>query len=195
MVGAWEMSNAERDRRCTVTFSQNPAPGGLELDLDAACATVFPTLKDVTAWSMLANGPLRLLDAGGNAVLELTEVESGIYEGERPGEGLYFMQPQAAVTVPVRTAEQMFGDWYFLREADTPLCNLTFSNTPDGGGYKLVVKPGCDAAIASFGLSSWQLQGDQLVLGGSDGSWRFVESDTNIWERIPPTTDPLLLTK
>ena len=34
---------------------------------------------------------------------------------------------------------------------------------------------------------------DVIVLTGRGGSWRFVESDTNIWERIPPSTDPLLM--
>ena len=62
--------------------------------------------------------------------MQKSEVESGICEGERHGEGLYFMQPQAAVTIPMRTAEQMFGDWHFLRETDKPLCALTLSRCP-----------------------------------------------------------------
>jgi hypothetical protein len=33
------------------------------------------------------------------------------------------------------------------------------------------------------------------VFTGRGGSWRFVESDTNIWERIPPSTNPLLMLK
>jgi hypothetical protein len=196
MVGTWEISNADRDRRCTVTFSTDAVPGGLKLALDPGCATVFPTLKDVVVWNVAPSGPLRLLDAKGSAALELTEVESGIFEGERRGEGLYFLQPQAAITIPTRTPEQMVGDWSFLREIDKPLCILTLSNaaTPDGG-FKLTVKQGCDAAIAAFGLSGWRLEGDQLVFMGRGGAWRFVESDTNIWERVPPSTNPLLMIK
>jgi hypothetical protein len=196
MVGTWEMSNADRDRRCTMTFSTDAAPGGLKLALDQGCAAVFPMLKDVTVWNIAPSGPLRLLDPKGNAALELTEVESGIYEGERRGEGLYFLQPQAALTIPARTPDQMAGDWTFLREIDKPLCILTLANaaTP-GGGFRLTVKQGCDAAIAAFGLSTWQLEGDQLVFSGRGGSWRFVESDTNIWERVPPSTNPLLMIK
>jgi Protease inhibitor Inh len=196
MVGTWEISNADRDRRCTVTFSTDAAPGGLKLALDQGCATVFPMLKDVVVWNVVPNGPLRLLDPKGNAALELTEVESGIYEGERRGEGLYFLQPQAAITIPTRTPEQMAGDWSFLREIDKPLCVLTLSNAAiPNGGFRLTVKQGCDAAIAAFGLSTWQLEGDQLVFTGRGGSWRFVESDTNIWERVPPSTNPLLMIK
>jgi hypothetical protein len=196
MVGGWELSNADHDRRCTVTFSMDPAPGGFKLALDQGCATVFPMFKDVTIWSIVPNGPLRLLDPKGNTTLEMSEVESGIFEGERRGEGLYFMQPQGAATIPVRTPEQMFGDWNFLREIDKPLCALTLLRpTVAATDYKLTVKPGCDAAIVDFGLSTWRLEGDQLVFIGRGGSWRFVESDTNIWERIPPSTNPLLMLK
>jgi hypothetical protein len=28
LVGGWELSNADHDRRCTVTFSTDTAPGG-----------------------------------------------------------------------------------------------------------------------------------------------------------------------
>jgi hypothetical protein len=196
MVGGWELSNADHDRRCTVTFSTDAAPGGFKLALDQGCAAVFPMFKNIVTWNIVPNGPLRLLDGKGTATLELTEVESGIFEGERKGEGLYFMQPQAAVNIPVRTPEQMFGDWNFLREIDKPLCSFTLSGdagvAPD---YKLIVKPGCDAAITNFAPSTWRLEGDQLVLTGRGGAWRFVESDTNIWERIPPSTNPLLMLK
>ena len=118
MVGGWELSNAEHDRRCKVTFSTDAAPGGFKLALDQGCAAVFPMFKDLATWSIVRNGALRLSDGKGNAALEMSEVESGIFEGERRGEGLYFMQPQAAVTIPERTPEQMFGDWNFLREID-----------------------------------------------------------------------------
>jgi len=197
VVGAWEISNAERDRRCVITFSADAVPGGLKLALDPGCATVFPMLKDVVVWTIQATGSLRLIDGKGNALLEMSEVESGIFEGERKGEGLYFMQPQSAAAIPARTPDQMFGDWAFLREIDKTLCRLTLSNASTGedGNYKIAVKPGCDAAIAAFALSTWRLEADQLVLVGRAGSWRFVESDTNIWERIPPSTNPLLLTK
>src|SRR5438132_13983125 len=50
MVGAWELSNAERDKRCAVTFSVDPAPGGLKLELDPVCATAFPQFKVVAVW-------------------------------------------------------------------------------------------------------------------------------------------------
>ena len=55
MVGGWELSNAERDKRCPVTFSLDPAYGAFKLALDPTCARVFPQLKDVAAWGFGRN--------------------------------------------------------------------------------------------------------------------------------------------
>ena len=59
----------------------------------------------------------------------------------------------------------------------------------------MIVKPGCDKAIAAFNPSTWRLDGDQLVLTGRGGTWRFSESDATVWERVPLSVDPLLLVR
>ena len=193
VVGTWEISNADRDRKCVVTFKADPAPGGFKLEPDAACA--IGPIKDAAAWMLGQKDVLRLLDGKGVAVLELNEVESGMYEGERHGEGLYFMQSQATAAAATHTPEQLVGDWTFLREIDKPLCTLTLSNAKDGENYKLTVKPRCDAGIANFGLTNWRLEEGELVLRGRAGTWRFGESDATVWERIPLGADPLLLVR
>jgi hypothetical protein len=130
-------------------------------------------------------------------VFEFAEVESGILEAERKGEGLYFMQTQAAVKAEIRNPDQLFGEWQIVQELDKPLCRLTLSDAAAGAEntYKIVVKPGCAARIAGFGLTTWRLDREQLVLTGRSSSWRFAESDPTTWERTPLSTDPLLLMK
>jgi hypothetical protein len=194
MVGAWEISNAARDKTCPLTFSVEPGEGGFRLDLDPACRTVFPSLKDVGVWAMGPNDSVRLLDAKGAVVLDFAEVESHTYEAERKGEGLYFMRTQAAIRADTITPEQLFGDWTLLQEFEKPLCKLTLSNASAGGeSYKIVVKAGCQPAIAGFAPATWRLENNELLLAGRAGTWRFAESDDTTWERIPPSTDPLLL--
>ena len=41
MVGAWEISNAARDKTCPLTFKLDPGAGGFKLELDEACGTTF----------------------------------------------------------------------------------------------------------------------------------------------------------
>jgi hypothetical protein len=117
-----------------------------------------------------------------------------MYEAERKGEGLYFMRTQAAIKAATVSPEQVFGEWALLQEFEKPLCKLTLANAPAGGdNYKIIIKPACAAPIANFGLVTWRLEGGELVLTGRAGAWRFSESDATTWERIPPSTDPLVL--
>jgi Protease inhibitor Inh len=195
MVGAWEISNAARDKTCQVTFSLDAAGTGYKLELDPACGTVFPSLKDLAVWAIGSNDSVRLMDGKGTVVLEFSEVETRMYEAERKGEGLYFMRTVAAIRAATITPEQMFGEWTLLQEFEKPLCKLTLSNASAGAAnsYRIAVKPGCAAIITAFALSTWRLEDNELLLYGRSGSWRFSESDSTTWERIPPSADPLLL--
>ena len=194
MVGAWEISNAARDKTCPLNFQLDAVTGGFKLELDEACGTAFPSLKDVTVWGMGPNDAVRLFNSKGAIVLDFTEVESHMYEAERKGEGLFFMRTQAAIKAATVSPEQVFGEWTLLREFEKPLCKLTLSNASAGGdSYKITVKPGCDASVAGLALSTWRLDPDGLLLSGSGGTWRFSESDPATWERIPASTDPLVL--
>ena len=200
MVGGWELSNVDRDRRCALTFGVDPVPGGFKIEIDPGCQTAFPSLGNVVAWGFGPKDMLQLMDAKGGAVLAFTEVESGMFESERGTEGLLFLQTQAALKIETRTTEQIFGDWNLLRELEKPLCRLTLSNKPaDAAGgadsYQVIVRPGCDKAIAAFSPVTWRLDRDQLVLTGRNGTWRFSESDATIWERVPLSVDPLLLVR
>jgi hypothetical protein len=196
MVGGWEISNVDRDRRCPLIFSLELVRSGYKIEFDDGCATAFPSLSAVVAWTFGPKDVLRLINDKGGAVLEFTEVENGLFESERGADGLLFLQTQAALKVEQRTVEQIAGDWNLLREADKPLCRLTLSNTASGNEtYRVIVKPGCDPAIAAFNPITWRLDRDQIILTGSDGRWRFSESDPTVWERVPLSVDPLLLVR
>jgi len=194
MVGAWEISNAARDKTCPLAFKLDAGAGGYKLELDSGCGTAFPSLKDIQVWSMGPNDAVRLHDSKGAVILDFAEVESHVYEAERKGEGLYFMRTQEAIKAATVSPEQLFGEWVLLKEMEKPLCKLTLSNATAGGeSYKITVKPGCDASIAELGLATWRLSQAELVLSGRGGTWRFSESDATTWERIPPSADPVVL--
>lgn len=193
MIGTWEISNADRDKICMITFGSEPVPGGFKLEFDKACGDVFALTKDVTAWTIGMDG-LHLLDGKGRSVLDLDELETGIFEGVRPGEGRYFMQSLASVRV-VPTAEQVFGDWAVSRGSDTPICVVTLSREAVADGFALQMKPGCDASVTKFNPASWRMESGELVFSSSSGIWRFEEAGEVAWRRIPEGTDPLWLVR
>ncbi len=62
--GSWEISNADRDKSCAVTFKAEPARSGYKLDFDVSCANAFPFVRDVEGWT-LSNDNVRFVDARG----------------------------------------------------------------------------------------------------------------------------------
>ena len=144
MIGAWEFSNADHDKICHFTFRAEAAPGGRQLDVDKNCPNLFPSTKNI---SRLGGRQLRRFAPArcqGEAVIELTQVESGMYDGFTPEEGRYILQTAAAA--PMRSAEDMVGDWAIARGPGKPICALTLANSPAGRRRlgAASVKPGCD---------------------------------------------------
>jgi hypothetical protein len=195
MVGTWELSNADHDKICRLIFRSDAVPGGLKIEIDKSCANVFPSTKNIIAWAMDSYGNLNLLDAQGSAVIELTEVESGIYDGFNPEEGRYILQ--SAASAPVRSADDMVGDWAVARGTGKPICTLTLANNAAGAdAFILKLKPGCDVLVTRFGPTSWRMdQGELVLLSPRGQNWRFVENDANTWQREPESADPILLVR
>lgn len=196
LAGGWEISNADREKACNLTFKTDSAKGGFKVEFDKACAGVFPATKDVEAWAIVKDD-LRLLDARGRTVFEFTEVESGMYEAERANEGLYFLQSLAATAPAARAAEDMFGDWTMWRSGKS-VCALTLTNNGAGGeaGYALRVQPGCDNAVTRLNPAIWRMDRGELVLSSTNGqSLRFEESEPNKWQRVPESAEGLTMSR
>ena len=96
MLGAWEFSNAERDRICTATFKNGHTAVGFRVDFDRDCAAKFPLVADIAGWTYPDDDLLRFVDAQGRVLVEFSEVEDGIFEAPTPGIGVLFLQNAAA---------------------------------------------------------------------------------------------------
>jgi len=199
VVGSWEFSNADHDKVCHITFRAEAASsGGRRVDIDKNCPNLFPSTKKIAAWAIDDYGDLRLIDAQGDAVIELTQVEGGMYDGFSPEEGRYILQSAAAA--PLSSADDMVGDWAIARSPAKPICMLTLSNSPADPGaadvLTLKVKPGCDPSVVRFNPTGWRMQeGDLMLLSARGQSWQFEENDANTWQRVPESSDPILLVR
>src|SRR5438270_1145237 len=165
MIGQWELSTTERSKTCVVTLKDGPAQN-LKLELEPGCAAALPFTKDITTWSIKGLGDIvRLQDAAGQPVIDFTEVESGIFEGLRSGEGVYILQNLAAARSLAKSMDQMIGDWSMVRGNGRAICGLTLTNTeatPDN--FQVFLKPRCDPAVAAFAPTVWRLERGELLL-------------------------------
>jgi hypothetical protein len=201
--GKWEISNADRDRTCQLTFRSDPAGALFKLELDKACAIQMPELKDVTGWTIGGLDLVKLVDGKGKALFEFSEVENSIFEAQRPGEGVFFMQiSTGAATATNVSLDQMAGDWGVVRGSGKTVCVITLSKTVAGDdGFALSLKPGCQNFVTGFGPAAWYLDRGELVLKSSRAGryWRFEAnnsgSNQTTWQRVPEGHEPVNLVR
>jgi hypothetical protein len=195
MIGQWELSTTERSKTCVVTMKNEGAAQALKLELEPNCAAALPFTKDITAWSVKGLDIVRLQDAAGQPVIDFTEVESGIFEGLRQGEGVYILQNLAAARSLAKSMDQMIGDWQMVRGNGRPICALTLTNTEaTGDNFQVFLKPKCDPAITAFGPVQWRLERGQIILMSKTGdTWQFEADDNAQWRRVPDSADGLVM--
>jgi hypothetical protein len=196
MIGQWELATADRSKTCVVTMKSDAVPQGLKLELEPGCATALPFTKDVASWSIKGLGDIvRLQNKAGEAVIDLTEVESGIFEGNRSGEGIYILQNLEAARSLAKSMDQMIGDWAMVHGDGQPICGITLTNNeanPDN--FQAFLKPKCDPAITAFAPTQWRLDHGQILLIADSGEiWTFEADDNAQWRRVPDSADPLIL--
>jgi hypothetical protein len=197
VVGDWEMSNADRDRKCTVSLKPAAQGPAFAVAFDSKCAALFPFTKQVTAWRVGDRGAIQFIDANAQVLLEVSDVEGGLLQGERSGEGLLFLQTLAGAALEERKPEQFAGDWTIV-SGGKPICRLALTATPAAAADTLAlrIKPGCGASVVRFNPVAWQFDLGQLVLLPASGSpWRFEEGDQGAWRRIPETRPPMQLVR
>ena len=195
MVGQWELSTTERSKTCVVTMKTEGAAQALKIELEPACTAALPFTKDIVAWSIKGLDIVRLQDAAGQPVIDFTEVESGIFEGLRQGEGVYILQNLAAARSLAKSMDQMIGDWQMVRGNGRQVCGLTLTNTETtADNFQVFLKPKCDPAVAAFGPVQWRLERGQIILMSKTGdAWQFEADDNAQWRRVPDSADGLIM--
>lgn len=171
---------------------------GYRLELEKECGKALPFTAEIAAWSVKGLGDIvRLQDAAGQPVIDLTEVEAGIFEGRRSGEGVYILQNLAAARALSKSMDQLIGNWSVVRGNGQPICSLTMTNNDAGNdNFQLFVRPRCDATIAGFAPVMWRLERGELIWLSQKGEvWRFEADDNAQWRRVPDSADPFILVR
>jgi Protease inhibitor Inh len=199
MVGQWELATTERSKTCVLTLKADASPQGaaqgMKLELEPGCAAALPFTKDISAWSVRGLDIVRLQNATGEPVIDFTEVEAGIFEGLKSGEGVYILQNLVAARSLAKSMDQMIGDWAMVRGNGVAICGLTLTNNDAGhDNFQVFLKPKCDATVAAFAPTQWRLEHGQMLLTSDKGdSWRFEADDNAQWRLVPDSADPLIM--
>ncbi|WP_407150089.1 AprI/Inh family metalloprotease inhibitor [Bradyrhizobium sp. ORS 86] len=196
MIGQWELATTDRSKTCVVTLKSDTTPQGFKLELEPSCPAALPFTKDIVGWSIKGLGDIvRLQNAAGEAVIDFSEVETGIFEGLRTNEGVYILQNLAAARSLAKSMDQMIGDWSMVRGNGQAICGLTLTNNDAGNdNFQVFLKPKCDPAVAAFNPTQWRLDHGQMILMSAKGeTWQFEADDNAQWRRVPDSADPLIM--
>ncbi|WP_257168019.1 protease inhibitor Inh/omp19 family protein [Bradyrhizobium sp. SRS-191] len=196
MIGQWELATTERSKTCVLTLKPDAAQRGMKLEMEPACATALPFTKDIAGWNVKGlDDIVSLQSANGEAVIDFTEVEAGIFEGLRQGEGVYILQNLAAARSLAKSMDQMIGDWAMVRGNGAVVCSLVLTNTEAGNdNFQVFVKPKCDPTVAAFAPTQWRLEHGQMMLMSARGeTWRFEADDNAQWRLVPDSANPLIM--
>ena len=154
MAGSWEFSNADREKTCTITFRNDRRQGRQARRVRSELRqAVSVHSRRSPAGGSSDNDFLRLLDAHGNSVLEFSEVENGIFEAPKPGEGILFIQNPDR---PRRAAEDRRPDdrrmAVIVHRTGKRVCGLTLSDT--AAGEEFVASPAASPATGGDDASA-----------------------------------------
>ena len=199
MIGQWELATTERSKTCVLTLKADAAAPAaaqaMKLELESGCAAALPFTKDITAWSVRGLDIVRPQNATGEPIIDFTEVEAGIFEGLKSGEGVYILQNLVAARSLAKSMDQMIGDWAMVRGNGATICGLTLTNNDAGhDNFQVFLKPKCDATVAAFAPTQWRLEHGQMLLTSEKGdTWRFEADDNAQWRLVPDSADPLIM--
>lgn len=202
LASNYQLADAVGERRCPITLETKTVTGGFALTFDReVCGVVFPHLADVAAWRPAPARGINFVDAKGTVITEFTEGVGGVYEAIRDNDGVYFLTNlKIADTVETQQSD-LVGDWNLSRPGGAPICRITLTNEAAAEQrFAVRVASGCDGAIASFGLASWQLSnGDVLLYSVNGDLLRLGKNEEGQWARVPdqkqPRPRPLLMTR
>lgn len=63
MFGGWTISDESGKKVCGVELVNGVGIGGMQIDVDSACAAVFPVMAEITAWRLMEGWAMDLVDA------------------------------------------------------------------------------------------------------------------------------------
>ncbi|MEP9355636.1 protease inhibitor Inh/omp19 family protein [Xanthobacter sp. KR7-65] len=198
VAAPFRLTSADGSRGCAFALKPDSAGAGLAVEFDRAACAIIGFSAQVTAWIPDPSGSIRLLNAQGRTVAEFTEGTGGSYEALREGDGVYFLANPAVADGTELRAEEVVGDWDLARQAGTPVCRWTLLDAPArGGGFRLSVQDGCDAALLRFGPTAWDIEGGNILVRGEGGAAviRFARQEDGGWARTPERGRPLLMVR
>jgi hypothetical protein len=215
LSGAWEMSSADGARKCRLTFRTQEAKGGRVVGFPAQCRRSLPALAKVQAWTVSADGLVRLVDAAGTPVLAFEE-DAQPFKLRAAADGQSYLldslgRARRAATRPAappapRVAfdparaparDSIPGTYGMLRYGGQEVCRIQLGTQPGASDDRFLTSfpSRCrDQGLRTFDTVAWRYAGGRLFLIARRGhEIALVPSGDGEWSKDPPAGSELIL--
>lgn len=194
MAGPFILEQGSGGPQCRVELSTEAAIHAFAIIIPETCYADFPPLTEVAGWTMLEDGTLRLTDALGKKLYELTEIESGLFQmSEPPGYSMVNVdESDFAESQPLEIFPEQRAGAYVLSQVEAPdlgRCEVMLLAEPGGEDwYGATVDASCPPELSRFEIIGWRPLADGIVLIGKPGEIGILsETDTGPLEgKIEP---------
>jgi hypothetical protein len=160
-LGLWRLSEVGGKVGCTLTLTDAPGIGGLEVKAPLACRGAFPALKAVSTWAFDADGAIVFSDPSHQRIV-VFHAHGGAYDAAAADGKVWRLEP-AQASRPAAAPLRMNGAYRLTGAQGALLCELSFRQDIFGGSGS--IKPGpCSPVWAEKALAAWTLRAGRLTL-------------------------------
>ncbi|MDR7219964.1 AprI/Inh family metalloprotease inhibitor [Aminobacter aminovorans] len=90
-LGKWQIRNEAGDKSCDVVLKREMTIGGMQIDVDPACAKAFPIMDEIAAWRLKEGWAIDLVDAVRQMRLRFT-VPDVSYVAVQDADGIFTIE-------------------------------------------------------------------------------------------------------
>jgi hypothetical protein len=215
LSGGWELSSADGKRKCRLTLRPQETQGGRLVGFPGPCRRALPVLGRVQAWTVSADGLIRLVDATGTAVLAFEE-DPAPFKLRASADGQEFLldslgRQRRAVTRPAappppRVAfdparaparDTIPGLYGMMRYGGQEVCRIQLGTQPGASDDRFLTSfpVRCrDQGLRTFDAVAWRYAGGRLFLIARRGhEIALVPTGEGSWTKDPPGGSELQL--
>lgn len=185
LAGGWEMLADGGRRKCRLTLRAVDTPGGKVVGFPFNCRRSLPVLAKVAAWSVGADGLIRLNDARGAVVIAFEEASEPFrlkgraddveYQLDSQGRARRFVEAPARPATPrpafnpgsAPAFETLPGLYAVLRAGGQEVCRINLGTQPGAqeGRFLASFPMRCrDRGLSVFDAVAWRYSGGRIFL-------------------------------
>ena len=196
-TGDWLVAAHDGKPGCVLSLKNEETIGGYTVENADKCAKTLPSISEVSAWNFDGDGGVILLDPLRKVKARFVSNEgSALTETDENSEHLS-MVPAIPGVDHFPSVMEVKGKWLIKDASGVAKCIITLDDVMDEDeNYGLALEKNCPADVKKLKLSTWIIDGSNLLFLGREGTSMSFNITANGFEKNKDEGGkPMLLTR